>query len=107
MTSVPDIIQGMTDRFNKDAAAGMSAVYQYHITGDGGGHFYSEINDGELNVAQGDHDSPNITITISAEDYMEMVDGKLNGQMAFMTGKLKIDGDMSLAMKLGSLFNIA
>ena len=37
-------------------------------------------------------------------DYLDMINGKLNGQMAFMTGKLKIAGDMGLALKLQNLF---
>ena len=49
-------------------------------------------------------DSPNITIPISSGDYLDMLNGKLDGQMAFMSGKLKIKGDMSLAMKLKTLF---
>jgi len=41
---------------------------------------------------------------MTASDYLDMVNGKLNGQMAFMTGKLKIAGDMGLALRLQSLF---
>lgn len=103
--SVAEVIAAMPERFNKAAAGGMNAVYQYHITGDGGANFYTVINDGNLEIAEGDHDNPDITITISAQHYLDLINGQLNGQMAFMTGKLKIDGDMSLAMKLASLFN--
>ena len=45
-----------------------------------------------------------MTLAMSAQDYVDMILGKLNGQMAFMTGKLKIAGDMGLALKLQSLF---
>jgi len=43
------------------------------------------------------------TINITADDLVSIVNGKLNAQMAFMTGKLKVAGDMGLALKLGSL----
>jgi putative sterol carrier protein len=45
-----------------------------------------------------------MTLTMTAQDYVDMTMGKLNGQMAFMSGKLKIAGDMGLAMKLQTLF---
>ena len=57
-----------------------------------------------IEVHTGAHASPNITMTMKESDYLDMVNGKLNGQAAFMTGKLKIAGDMGLALKLQSLF---
>jgi len=104
MPTVKEIFDAMPSRFNKDAAAGMNAVYQFDITGEGGGKYYAAIENGELSVAEGEHESPNITLTMAAQDYLDMIAGTLNGQMAFMTGKLKIKGDMSLAMKLNTLF---
>ena len=59
----------------------------------------------QCEVQEGAHTAPDITISMSAKDYLDMVAGKLNGQMAFMTGKLRIAGDMGLALKLQSLFN--
>jgi putative sterol carrier protein len=67
---------------------------QYHCT----------IANEEIGVQLGTHEKPNITISMKESDYLEMINGKLNGQMAFMTGKLKIAGDMGLALKLQSLF---
>jgi putative sterol carrier protein len=101
---VQAIFDKMPERFKADAASGMNAVYQYDITGDGGGKWYTAIADGNLTVEKGEHENPNITITVADQDYIDMVTGKLNGQTAFLTGKLKIKGDMSLAMKLNSLF---
>jgi putative sterol carrier protein len=43
---------------------------------------------------------------MSAQDWLDMVSGKLSGQMAFMSGKLKLKGDMGLAMKVGGLFQV-
>ena len=50
--------------------------------------------------------TPNLTLTMSSQDWLDMVAGKLSGQMAFMSGKLKLKGDMGLAMKLGSMFSM-
>ncbi len=43
------------------------------------------------------------TVKVAMSDFMDMAGGKLNPQMAFMMGKLKVDGDMSVAMQLGSI----
>ena len=67
---------------------------QYHFT----------VANEAIDVKHGKHVSPNITISMKESDYLDMINGKLNGQMAFMTGKLKIAGDMGLALKLQSLF---
>lgn len=45
-----------------------------------------------------------VTLILSSEDFEEMLEGSLNPQMAFMTGKLKIEGDMSLALSLAGIF---
>jgi len=102
--SVKEVFDNMATNFNSDKAAGMKAVYQYDITGDGGGKWYAEIADQKCNVSEGQHASPNITITVAAKDWLDIINGKLDGQMAFMSGKLKVKGDMSLAMKLKTLF---
>lgn len=86
---------------------GMNATYQFAITGDGGGEWYVKIADGAANVCQGTTESPSITITTSAEDWLKIVSGQLSGQTAFLTGKLKIKGDMGLAMKLQSVFALS
>jgi putative sterol carrier protein len=82
---------------------GVSAVYQFELSGDDGGVFHAVVDDGKATVVESAHDSPNITITMAAEDFAAMLDGKLNATSAFMAGKLKVKGDMSLAMKLQSL----
>ena len=94
----------MPANFNADAAKGMNSVIQFNLSGDGGGNYHVVIKDGACTVSEGTHASPNMTMTMAAQDYVDMISGKLNGQMAFMSGKLKIAGDMGLAMKMQSLF---
>jgi putative sterol carrier protein len=101
---VKAIFDAMPQNLNADAAKGMNAVIQFNLTGDGGGNYYVTIKDGTCTVSEGTAPSPNMTMTMAAQDYVDMISGKLNGQMAFMSGKLKIAGDMGLAMKMQSLF---
>lgn len=102
--------KGILDNLNKKIEAadpakmkGVSAVYQFDLTGDNGGVFHVTVDDGKATVVESEHDSPSITITMAADDFDAMLDGKLNATSAFMAGKLKVKGDMSLAMKLQSL----
>jgi putative sterol carrier protein len=105
-TSIAEVFKEMPNRFNAAAAKGLKAVYQFDLTGAGGNKYNVAIDDAKVAVAEGAHASPNITITMAASDYLDMVNGKLNPQMAFMSGKLKIAGDMGLAMKMQQLFPI-
>jgi len=82
---------------------GVSAVYQFELSGDNGGVFHATVDDGKATVVEAAHDNPNITITMASDDFDAMLEGKLNATSAFMAGKLKVKGDMSLAMKLQSL----
>ncbi len=84
---------------------GVSAVYQFELSGDNGGTFHVTVDDGKPTVVESEHDSPNITITMAADDFNDLLDGKLNATSAFMAGKLKVKGDMSLAMKLQNLLS--
>jgi putative sterol carrier protein len=108
MPTVKEIFAEMPNRFNADAAKGMNAVIQFNLSGDGdnAGQYHAVIKDGSLQVVEGVHASPSMTMTMAGSDYVDMTTGKLNGQMAFMSGKLKIAGDRGLAMKMQSLFKM-
>lgn len=103
-TSAKQAFELMPSRFNKDAAMGLNAVYQFDLSGDGGGKWQVIIKDQNVEVKEGQHPSPSITISMAAQDYLDMLSGKLNGQVAFMSGKLRISGDMGLALRMQSLF---
>jgi putative sterol carrier protein len=107
LTSVGEIKKHMPGRFNAGASKGVKATYQFDLTGDNGETFHVNIDDGTCQVCDGAAGGPNITITMAASDYVDMINGKLNPQMAFMGGKLKIKGDMSLALKMQQLFPTA
>jgi putative sterol carrier protein len=104
MPTVKDTFDAMAGRFQPSKAAGVNATIQYDITGDQGGTWNAVIKDGTCQVNSGAAPSPNLTITMSSQDWLDMTGGKLSGQMAFMSGKLKLKGDMGLAMKIGSIF---
>jgi len=104
-TSCKQAFDVMPSRFNKEAAKGLKAVYQFDLSGEGGGKWNVTIENDTCKVAEGAHGSPSITISMTAQDYLDMLTGKLNGQVAFMSGKLRIAGDMGLALRMQSLFS--
>lgn len=93
----------MPTRVDKEKVKDINATYQWKLSGDNGGDWYAKFNNGDIDVQKGEAESPNVTIVTGAQDWMDIVNGKQNAQMAFLTGKLKIQGDMSLAMKLQNL----
>jgi putative sterol carrier protein len=106
MATVKESFDAMPSRFRPDKASGTSAIIQYDVGGDGGGTWHAVIKDGACTVNPGAAQNPNLTLSISAQDWLDMLTGKQSGQMLFMSGKLKVKGDMGLAMKLGSMFSM-
>ena len=104
MPTVKETFDAMPGRFRADKATGTNATIQYDVSGEGGGTWNAVIKDGACTVSEGPGTNPNLTLNIAAQDWLDMLSGKQSGQMLFMSGKLKVKGDMGLAMKLGSMF---
>lgn len=107
MVQIGDVFEEMVKHFNPAAAAGTSSVYQFNISGAQGGIWAFKIQDGKCELVKGGVDNPSVEIALADQDWMAIREGKLNSQMAFMQGKLKIKGDMNLAMKLQTMFPIS
>ena len=106
MPSTPaEIFSEINSRIAADPAktAGMNAIYAFDLSGETPGQYHISIKDGSADVGEGAPENPNITITMKSEDFVDLATGKLDGTMAFMSGKIKIKGDMGLAMKLQSV----
>ena len=87
----------------------VKGVIQYMIKGGEDGEWVIDLKNGKGDVYPGKVKSgkADITITIADDDMLDMASGKLNPQQAFMKGKLKIKGNMGLAMKLGKVMEAA
>ncbi|NNG06364.1 MAG: SCP2 sterol-binding domain-containing protein [Desulfobacteraceae bacterium] len=103
-TEVKETFDNMASVFNPSAAAGLDAVFQYEITGEGGGNWTVIIKDGACEIKEGTHDSPTTTLSMSAETWLAIVNKQLNGMQAFMSGQLKATGDIMLASRIEQLF---
>ena len=82
----------------------MDAVYQFDLSGAQGGQYYLQINDGACQVTRGSHPEPHVTLSRSGEDCVRVLNGQLNGPAVAMSGRLRISGDVGLALQLGALF---
>lgn len=99
-----EIMKTLHLAFQPDKAKGMDATFQFELTGEGGGTWVAKIADGQCTVTEGGLDNPSATISMEAADYVAIAQGKLDMAKAFMSGKIKVKGDMGLIMKLPDLF---
>ncbi|NWG15149.1 MAG: SCP2 sterol-binding domain-containing protein [Chloroflexi bacterium] len=93
------------ERFLPAKAEGVNAIIQFNLSGDNGGLFWLKIAEGVCVAGEGQAENPKMTLKAAADDWHAVSTGKINAMQAFMSGKLKIEGDMGLAMKMQTMFN--
>ena len=104
MPTVSEIFDEVNVRLADPAKVGTTnAAYQFDLSGEGGGAYHIVLRDGAGEAGAGATDSPNTTISMAAGDFVGLATGTLDPTMAFMTGKIKVRGDIGLAMKLQNL----
>ncbi len=99
-----EYFETLEKRFVPAAAAGVNAVFQWELGGDGGGVFHAHVHDGRMDLRRGAHPHPTVTLALPAADYVRVVNGELDGTRAFTTGGGKVKGSIAAAMKMRSLF---
>lgn len=104
--TVETLMEKMPGAFIPEKAAGLDVVIQFKFTGAEPGDWYAVIKDGKVDVSKGEHATPKMTLTADSADYVKIFTGELDGMQAFMQGKLKLAGDLNLAMKLTQMFKI-
>lgn len=108
MSQVQETFDKIKASFEAGADLGdLNASYLFKITGDEAGEWSVTIADGKGSVTDGAIDSPECTITVADTDFVGIVRGSANAQMLFMSGKLKVAGNMPLALKLQKVLSVA
>ncbi|MCB8943828.1 MAG: SCP2 sterol-binding domain-containing protein [Ardenticatenaceae bacterium] len=106
MLTAADIFKQMPQQFDASKAKNANFSIQFDLSGDNGGQWFVKIADGQCDTGEGSIDNPKATIRMDATDYVKMTSGELNPMAAFMSGKVKVEGDLSAVMQLQSLFGM-
>ncbi len=94
----------MQSIFNPSAAAGLNKTFQWDISGEQAGKWALKIANQTCELVRGEAENPSITLIMKDADWLAIAEGKLDPMNAFATGKVKIKGDMMLAMRVPNLF---
>jgi len=104
--TVNETFENMLANFNPANSTGLDKKLQWDITGDKLEKWALHVHDQTCELIYGGVEKPDITFQAWEKDWLLLNAGKLDATMAFMTGKLKITGDVGLAMKIPSLFPV-
>ena len=99
-----ELLERMPLTFNASAAEGLEAVYQFEVYGDEEFLAHLRISKGTCTYQDGRAERPNLTIKTPADVWLRISRGELSGQQAFIEGRYKVEGDMSLLLKMNHLF---
>lgn len=105
--TIQEMFNELPKHFDPEAWGSKNAVMMFDVKGEQGGSWVATIEDKQLDFRKGTVENPDMTLIAQDEDLLKMVNGDLNPVTAFMSGKVKIQGDMSLAMKLQGLLSAA
>lgn len=102
--SVKPIFAGMPAGLNTEAAKDADVVYQFNLSGEGGGQFAVTIKHGVCTVEEGIAAAPNATVSATVGDYLNVVSGAYPFGLAFINGRLTVEGDLRLVLRMGAYF---
>ena len=106
MADLNSIFANMGQNFDASKAGDINLTILFDLSGDGGGQWHATIADGTLDTGEGSIENPSATLSMDADDFAAMSKGDLNPMMAFMSGKIKVDGDLNAVMKFQSLVGL-
>ncbi|MGH2482361.1 MAG: SCP2 sterol-binding domain-containing protein [Ktedonobacteraceae bacterium] len=104
--TIAESFNTMVSLFNPAAAGSMDKTFQWNITGEEAGKYALKVAGGTCELIEGGVEKPSVAFTVADKDWLAIADGKLDAMNAFATGKLKLAGDMMLAMKVQQLFPV-
>ena len=106
MATVAETFETMKTLFNPTAAAGMNKIMQWNLSGDEAGKWAFKIADQTCELIEGGVEKPDLTMAMADKDWVAIAEGRLDPMSAFMTGKVKATGDLSLAMRIQQIFPV-
>lgn len=103
--TISELIALYPEYFSPEDAAGVSGVVQLDLDGEGGGQYHLVIDDRTLDVREGTHEDPTVTIRTTAARWLEVNRGEIHPMSLMMRGQLKVDGSLAMAAKFRSMFD--
>lgn len=104
LDSIPGSFVGMKAQFRPDKATGVNKTIQFNFTGREAGTWTADVRNGTFDYHEGAATNPDTTVTVDSDDWLKILRGELNGTMAFMSGKLKVAGDMGVMLAFQNWF---
>ncbi len=104
--TVAETFEAMLTIFNPSAAAGLNKTFQWNISGEQAGVWALKIADQQCELISGGVEKPDLTLSVSDQDWLAIAEGKLDAMNAFMQGKVKATGDLMLAMRIPNIFPV-
>lgn len=103
--TLDEIFRKIGNRLQQDAGRfrEITGTFYFALSGDDGGDYFIRLDNGQAQWGEGIPDQADCTVTMTASDFKNLVSGRLNPMTALATGKLRLEGDMSLALRLQSL----
>jgi putative sterol carrier protein len=102
--TVKAVFDRMPEFFQPGAAAGIDVIFQFSISGPGGGDWHVIVKDETCTVEDGVHSKPTTTLKMASDDFLALIGGQLPAMQAFTSGKLKIEGDLMKSQLVEKLF---
>ena len=101
---IQEFFKQLPSKLDAEAAEDLEAVYQFDLSGSQGGQYVVAIREGTCQVNEGRHEDPHVILSMAGEDCVKVLNGELSGPAAAMSGRIRITGDMGLALQLRALF---
>ncbi|HSA63638.1 MAG TPA: SCP2 sterol-binding domain-containing protein [Nitrospira sp.] len=102
--AIKEFFKQLPSKLDAGAAEDVDVVYQFDLSGAQGGQYIVTIREGACQVKEGRHEDPHVILSMAGEDCVKVLNGELSGPAAAMSGRIRISGDIGLAMQLRMLF---
>jgi putative sterol carrier protein len=104
--TIEELMNRMPKAFLPDKAVDVEAVIQYHLTGEEAGDWVVKIGDGKCEVERGTTENATMTLRADSQDYKDIILGNLDPMTAFMQQKVKLTGNLNMALGLTKYFKL-